>query len=66
MTFDTSSKIQELAKQILQVQARFESDLMNIFCSSKIQECLNKSLKSQARFKIFMNLFLAIKKGTRT
>ena len=41
ITFDTSSKMQEFAKSMWEVQARFKNSRRNIFCSSKKQETLS-------------------------
>ena len=38
MIIDTSSKIQEVVKSMLEFQARYGSVLINIFCFRKIQE----------------------------
>ena len=42
MTFYKSSKIQDLAKSMLEVQARIKNSLMNMFWTSRNQETLKK------------------------
>ena len=46
MSVYTPSKIQDLAKSMLEVQARIENGLMTIFWSSKDQETLKKFKKT--------------------
>ena len=45
ITFHTTSKIQDLAKSMLEVEARIENGRMNIFWSSKNQETLKRYLE---------------------
>ena len=43
MTFYTTSKLQDLAKSMLEDQTRIEKDLMSIFSLSKNQETIFRS-----------------------
>ena len=62
MTFYTRSKIQDLAKSMLEVQARIDNVLRNIFWSNKNQETLKQNLEVQQDSKYSQATFLLSRK----